>query len=280
MYVLVSPCILEPGLRAEGITTDEDLLFFSLARKRCEKFGIDIVTLPCPETLFLGKDRKPGTFLERLDSDKFHDLLVDLEARVRRILQERGPPLCVIGVNSSPTCGVTSTYYGSTDGSSPKKTGRGVFLAKFPELPVIDVKEFAGYRVYLAAPLFSEAERAFNMKVRDILEDHFFDVYLPQEVGDDTHSRSETEHQKIFRMNRDALDRADLLVAVIDGADADSGTAWEMGYATRRGILVYAIRTDFRMAGHHELVNLMLEQSSVIVRDIRDLPKVLRSPGL
>ena len=55
---------------------------------------------------------------------------------------------------------------------------------------------------------------------------------------------------------------------------------WEMGYATRRGIPVYAIRTDFRMAGYHELVNLMLEQSSVIVRDIRDLPEVLGSPGL
>jgi nucleoside 2-deoxyribosyltransferase len=280
MYVLVSPCILEPGLRAEGITTDEDLLFFSLARKRCEKFGIDIVTLPCPETLFLGKDRKPGTFLERLDSDDFREVLTGLEARVRSILQERGPPLCIIGVNSSPTCGATSTYFGSTDGSPPKKSGRGVFLAKFPELPIIDVKEFARYRVYLAAPLFSEAEKAFNLRVRDILEAHFFDVYLPQEVGDDNHCRSAKEHEEIFRMNREALDQADLLVAVIDGADADSGTAWEMGYATNRRVPVYAIRTDFRMAGHHELVNLMLEQSSVIVRDIRDLPRVLRSPGL
>jgi nucleoside 2-deoxyribosyltransferase/predicted secreted protein len=280
MYVLMSPCILDPRLRAEGITTREDLLFFSLARKRCEKYGIEIVALPCPETLFLGRDRKPGTFLERLDTDDFRTVLIDLEARVRDIMQERGPPLCIIGVNSSPTCGATSTYYGSTDGSPPKRSGRGVFLAKFPELPITDVQEFARYRVYLAAPLFSEAERTFNLKVRDILEDHFFDVYLPQEAGDDTHCRSEEEHQEIFRMNREALDQADLIVAVIDGADADSGTAWEMGYATSRGVPVYAIRTDFRMAGHHELVNLMLEQSSVIVRDIRDLPGALGSPGL
>ena len=207
MYVLMSPCIREPGLRAEGITTDEDLHFFLLARKRCEKFGIDIVMLPCPETLFLGKERKPGTFLERLDSDDFRDLLTVLEGRVREIIIERGHPLCIVGVNSSPTCGATSTYYGSTDGSSPKKPGRGVFLAKFPELPVIDVKKFARYRVYLAAPLFSEAEKAFNIRVRDILEDHFFDVYLPQDVGDDTNCRSASEHEKIFRAHREALDR-------------------------------------------------------------------------
>jgi len=279
MYVLMSPCVLEPGLRAEGITTREDLLCFSRAKERCEKFGIDIVPLPCPETLFLGKDRKPGTFLERLDFNEFRDYLVTLEAQVRDIIRERGLPLGIIGVNSSPTCGATSTYYGSTDGSSPKKAERGVFLAKFPEIPVIDVKHFARYRAYLAAPLFSEAERTFNQKIRDLLRAHFFEVYLPQEAGDDTHCRSATAHREIFRMNREALDRADFLVAVIDGADADSGTAWEMGYATCRGTPVYSIRTDFRMVGQYELVNLMLEQSSVIVRDIRDLPKILGSWG-
>jgi nucleoside 2-deoxyribosyltransferase/predicted secreted protein len=280
MYVLMSPCVLEPGLRAEGITTREDLLCFSLARERCEKFGIDIVPLPCPETLFLGKDRKPGTFLERLDFDEFRDLLARLEAQVRDIIRERGRPLGIIGVNSSPTCGATSTYYGSTDGSSPKKPERGVFLAKFPEIPIIDVKAFARYRAYLAAPLFSEAERSFNIKVRDILEGHFFDVYLPQEAGDDSNCRSVAVHREIFRSNREALERADFLVAVIDGADADSGTAWEMGYATCRGTPVYAIRTDFRMVGRNELVNLMLEQSSVVVKDIRELPKILGSLGL
>jgi nucleoside 2-deoxyribosyltransferase len=279
MYVMMSPCILEPELRAEGITTGMDLFFFEHARKRCEKFGIDIIALPCPETLYLGKNREPGTFLERLDSDAFRELLTDLEARVRKIIVERGPPLCIIGVNSSPTCGVTSTYYGSTDGSNPKKDGRGVFLEKFPELRTTDVKEFARYRIYLAAPLFSEAEKSFNIKVRDLLNDHFFDVYLPQEVGDDTHCRSVSDHKKIFRMHREALDRVDLLVAVIDGADADSGTSWEMGYASHRGIPVYAIRTDFRISGHFELVNLMLEQSSVIVRNIQDLPKFLESSG-
>ena len=36
---------------------------------------------------------------------------------------------------------------------------------------------------------------------------------------------------RIYNFNRRAIRDADILVAIIDGADADSGTAWEMGYA-------------------------------------------------
>jgi nucleoside 2-deoxyribosyltransferase/predicted secreted protein len=278
MYVMMCPCIPDPSLRATGITTQKDLALFRKACERCEKFGIDVVTLPCPETLYLGRNRMPGPYLERLNTDAFERLLEDLAARVRSIVKERGPPLCLIGVNSSPTCGVTSTYYGSVEGESPKKSGRGVFFEKFPELRVIDVAVFARYRVYLAAPLFSEAEKSFNIRVHKILTDHLFDVYLPQEVGDDTHCRAASEHGEIFNKHKEALNSADLIVAVIDGADADSGTSWEMGYACHRDIPVYAIRTDFRIAGHHELVNLMLEQSSVIIRRIEDLPGIIGSP--
>jgi nucleoside 2-deoxyribosyltransferase len=56
-----------------------------------------------------------------------------------------------------------------------------------------------------------------------------------------------------------------MIVAIIDGADADSGTAWEMGYAAGLKKTVIAIRTDFRMAGSHERVNLMLEQAARVV---------------
>ncbi len=278
MYVLMCPCITDPSLRVEGITSEADLDLFSRARARCEHFGLDVVTLPCPETLYLGRDRSPGTFLERLNTPVFSRLLEDLEMEVRDLILARGPPLCIVGVNSSPTCGTTTTHYGSVDGSPSKRPGRGVFLDRFPDIRVIDVTEFALYKVYLAAPLFSEAEKTFNRKISDLLASHSFLVYLPQDVGDDTHCRDGAEHQYIFESHVRALDSTDLLVAVIDGADADSGTSWEMGYAYRRGIPVYAVRTDFRIAGHHELVNLMLEQSSAVARSLSELPVLMNSP--
>ncbi|MEN6611442.1 MAG: nucleoside 2-deoxyribosyltransferase [Methanoregulaceae archaeon] len=265
MYVLACPCILDPSLRARGITRDADRAAFFLALERCRKFGIEAVPLPCPETRYLGKDRKPGTFLERLNTPEFRSLQQDLAEAVRKIIAERGSPLCIIGVDSSPSCGVTATHFGTVGGSSPKRPGRGSFLSLLADIPAIDVKIFARYRIYLAAPLFSEAERTYNRDLGTFLTGHYFEVFLPQDAGDDSSSRTENANRELFEKDLAALRAADLVVAVIDGADADSGTAWEMGYAFSLGKPVIAIRTDFRMAGHHERVNLMLEMSSVVV---------------
>jgi nucleoside 2-deoxyribosyltransferase/predicted secreted protein len=278
MYVLCSPCILHPELRATGITKSSDLALFERAIARCKCFGIEMVPLPCPEKLYLGPDREPGTFLERLNTPAFASLMDTLELQVQDIIKERGQPLCILGVNSSPTCGVTSTYYGSEDEQPPKRTGRGVFLARFPEIQAMDIATFASYRIYLAAPLFSKAERNFNATLSDLLKQHLFEVFLPQEAGDDTDTRANAEQVRIFSKNKDDLDRADIVVAVIDGADADSGTAWEMGYAYAHNKPVIAIRTDFRRVGMHEQVNLMLEVSSKVVSSNIELLESVNSP--
>jgi nucleoside 2-deoxyribosyltransferase/predicted secreted protein len=276
MYVLCSPCILNPALRAQGITRSDDLVLFERCIERCKRFGIEMVPLPCPERLYLGPDRKPGTFLERLDTPEFASLMDKLVLQVENIIVQRGSPLCILGVNSSPTCGVTSTFYGSVDQQPPKRTGRGVFLARFPKIKAMDVIPFSQYRVYLAAPLFSEGERAYNLSIARNLRNNFFDVFLPQEAGDDSHTRDKKEQSRIFSENLKALEKSDIIVAVIDGADADSGTAWEMGYAYAQKKQVFALRTDFRRAGMYEKVNLMLEQSVYLVQNKEELVQKLK----
>jgi nucleoside 2-deoxyribosyltransferase/predicted secreted protein len=280
MYVLCSPCVLNPTLRAEGITKPSDLDLFAKVIERCDSFGIDIVPLPCPESIYLGPDRKPGTFLERLNTPEFIALMDQLERGVNDIICERGPPLCIIGVNSSPTCGVTSTYFGADADGPAKRGGRGVFLSRFPQIPAFDVSVFSRYRVYLAAPLFSAAERSFNASVARTLKEHLFAVHLPQEAGDDSDTRGAREQARLFAANREALEESDFIVAIIDGADADSGTAWEMGYAYARGRPVIALRTDFRRVGHHEHVNLMLEQSAKVVGSVEEVLALMQSPCL
>jgi len=280
MYVLCSPCVLNPSLRAEGITKPSDLEAYRKAKERCKKFNIEMVPLPCPETIYLGPDRKPGTFLERLDTPEFFTLMDSLTKTVDRIIELRGPPLCILGVNSSPTCGITSTYYGAEGDKPSKREGRGVFLARFPHMAAVDAIAFAKYHIYLAAPLFSEAERRYNASIARLLRDNFFEVHLPQEKSDDTALRGESEQDRIFHSNKEALDESDLLIAIIDGSDADSGTAWEMGYTFARGKPVIAIRTDFRRVGKHEQVNLMLEHSAKIVISEDQLITAIRSPDL
>jgi len=278
MYVLCSPCILNPALRAKGITKPSDLVLFERTIERCKKFNIEIIPLPCPETVYLGPDRKPGTFLERLNTQEFAHLLDMMAEEVQEIFELRGLPACIIGVNSSPTCGVTSTYYGSDGTTPPKKAGRGVFFKRFPHIMAMDVATFSQYRVYLAAPLFSEPERDYNLSVAGQLRNNFFEVYLPQEAGDDSDTRNKEEQVRIFSENSNALKNADIIVAIIDGADADSGTSWEMGYAYAHGKRVIALRTDFRRSGRYEKVNLMLEESATVLSSMKYLVEAVKSP--
>ncbi|WFN34131.1 nucleoside 2-deoxyribosyltransferase [Methanogenium sp. S4BF] len=275
MYVLMCPCIAAPSLRAVGITNDADLRAFSQAQERCRAFGIESVMMPCSETVYLGPDHPPGPYEGRLDTPAFLAVMDRSEEAVRGVIRERGAPLCIVGVDSSPVCGVNRWY--RTDDRQP---GRGVFLSRFPEIPALDVIDFARYRVYLAAPLFSEAERAYNRSVAALLREHLFSVHLPQECGDSSAERSAEHTACIFTENLAALSQADLVVAVIDGADADSGTAWEMGYAYAQGIPVIAVRTDFRQAGVSERVNLMLEEAAVVTDTAAHLPRLLASPRL
>ncbi|MDD1714520.1 MAG: nucleoside 2-deoxyribosyltransferase [Methanoregulaceae archaeon] len=276
MYVLVSPCILNPELRARGITRKEDLDWYFRAVERCRRFNIEIIPLPCPEFLFFGPDREPFSDTERFETPEFARLADDLEKGIRDIIAKQGPPLCIIGVDSSPCCGITTHYTGAAGTRPERKEGRGVFLSRFLDIPAREVSDFSCYRIYLAAPLFSSAEKEYNSRLARFLEDHLFDVFLPQEAGDDIPHRDQEAHRRIYARNLEELEEADMVVAVIDGADADSGTAWEMGYACCRGIPVIAIRTDFRMAGPDEHVNLMLEQSAHLVRSTDELLDALK----
>ncbi|MDO5847427.1 MAG: nucleoside 2-deoxyribosyltransferase [Methanocorpusculum sp.] len=269
MYVLVSPCIPHPKLRAEGITREEDLAAFSRCIERCRKFGIDVKELPCPESVMLGTPRLPGPFAGRMDTPECMEQMDNLEKTVRQQI-ETELPVALIGVNSSPTCGATMTYY-----TEEKTKGRGAFLKRFSEIPVVDVYDFAKYRVYLAAPLFSAGERAFNKIIADRLSSLFYSVHLPQELDDDASAREMEREGTIYHKNLEALKDADIVVGIIDGADADSGTAWEMGYASALGKRVIALRTDFRRFSEREDVNLMLESEAEVCHSADELFELL-----
>ncbi len=115
--------------------------------------------------------------------------------------------------------------------------------------------------IYLAGPLFTQAELEFNRKLRDMLLEKGFAVFLPQEDAEDAKKEHERQNQKyIFQRCVEGVDGSDLVVAVLDGVDVDSGTAWEIGYAYAKGKPIIGLRTDFRELSDG-IVNLMLEVS-------------------
>jgi nucleoside 2-deoxyribosyltransferase len=101
-------------------------------------------------------------------------------------------------------------------------------------------------------------------------------VFLPQEDSNNVHDR--TDRQKIiFNKNLKGIEKSDIIVAVLDGADVDSGTAWEIGYAFAKGKPVIGLRTDFRSLGIEGTVNLMIECSVILCTSISELLNHLKS---
>jgi nucleoside 2-deoxyribosyltransferase len=130
--------------------------------------------------------------------------------------------------------------------------------------------------VYLAAPLFSEAELDFNRMLRDQIKNSGFNVFLPQEDSNSVKDRDDRQ-MIIFSKNEAGIEKADMIVAVVDGADVDSGTAWEIGYAYAQGKPILGLRTDFRTLGVEGTVNLMIERSVLLCSSIPELLNRMKS---
>jgi nucleoside 2-deoxyribosyltransferase len=140
--------------------------------------------------------------------------------------------------------------------------------------------------IYLAGPLFSEAERTWaislSKKLTTGLHAH---VFWPGNKITEAEIRTwgRSAPTKIFEKCVEGLEECSeangILVAILDGTSVDDGTAWEVGYFYCREKNkrsdpppIYGIRTDTRMAGETEFskVNAMIEAACrhiVIPRD-------------
>jgi nucleoside 2-deoxyribosyltransferase len=114
------------------------------------------------------------------------------------------------------------------------------------------------YIIYLAGPLFTIAEREFNSQLAESIGKKRNDliVILPQEKAVKFRN-SKNKNKEIFQDCIDSINKADVIVAILEGADADSGTSVELGYAYSKEKAILGIRTDFRISEEKGL-NLML----------------------
>ena len=96
-------------------------------------------------------------------------------------------------------------------------------------------------RIFLNAALWPAAHREFNKRIRAIIEDHGFEVYLPQNAfpSDQTPSAEE-----ILKANATAVKKCDVILSVLDCPGL--GVAFEIGYAMAKNKTMIAFRTDLR----------------------------------
>ena len=113
--------------------------------------------------------------------------------------------------------------------------------------------------IYLAGPLFSVADQVFNIMLSQSLEQRGYEVILPQLFEGDLPS--------IIRQCHEEALSADVLVANMDGDDADSGTAKEVGIrvGANAGPTIL-FRTDFRTDAEKQSgINAMFIEDIVLL---------------
>ena len=126
-------------------------------------------------------------------------------------------------------------------------------------------------RVYLSAPIFSEAKQAWHRAVKSRIEEELplVRVVWPLELLDASELKmwGNCAPHRVMEVCRAALDRCELVVALLDGAQVDDGTAWELGYAYARGIPAIGVCTDFRKACDvpGALVDVMVQASCEVI---------------
>jgi nucleoside 2-deoxyribosyltransferase len=155
-------------------------------------------------------------------------------------------------------------------------------------------------KLYVAGPLgFSEAGRHFHYgALIPLLGACGCEIVDPWKLTDEAriaaaarlpHGAERREAWRalsleIGRNNAEAIIRSDAVLAVLDGADVDSGTAAEIGFAFALKKKILGYRSDFRLAGDNDgsIVNLQVEyfiraSGGTIVTELKAIPAALRA---
>jgi hypothetical protein len=144
-------------------------------------------------------------------------------------------------------------------------------------------------RLYVAGPLFSEAERSWLDMLATRLRAEGFECFVPHEQFSEL---ADVTVEAVYRIDADGLRSADALVAWLDGAMVDDGTACEIGMfaelARREGDRyrgIVAIATDLRLerrrqrgvvgGGMNLFVSGAIESCGKIVHTVDDVVAAL-----
>jgi nucleoside 2-deoxyribosyltransferase len=141
-------------------------------------------------------------------------------------------------------------------------------------------------RIYFAGPLFTPYERSFIDECAAVLRRDCFEVFVPHEH--ELATGADVTAAWIFAKDRPGIEGADAMLAILDGASVDDGTACEIGMfhalmqsdPAKKGIV--GLLTDIRGARGESIgVNLfvqgVIEDAGRIVTSIDEARAVLNA---
>lgn len=114
--------------------------------------------------------------------------------------------------------------------------------------------------LYLAGPIFTRAEQTWLKDLKFAIQESAkernisMEIFWPFEFTPKKENEQLTcdYRDSILEICREGLNRADIMIAILDGPQVDDGTAWEVGYFFCRNsprARIFGLRTDFRNAG-------------------------------
>jgi nucleoside 2-deoxyribosyltransferase len=156
-------------------------------------------------------------------------------------------------------------------------------------------------KLYLASPLgFSPENGAYLKLIKDTLTSQGFEIFDPWEqkqcAGKIEIASRERDYptrvaafaeiaREIGACNEAGIRWADTLLAVLDGAEVDSGTAAEVGFGSALGKTCYGLRTDLRDCGDFiglpinlQILHFIAKSGGKIFRSIAELSLAPQAP--
>lgn len=129
------------------------------------------------------------------------------------------------------------------------------------------------YVFYVAGPLFNAYEQAYQAQLAEALSG-LGNLFLPQ-----VEIPSTADGPEVFERCRRGVERSRIVVANLSGVDADSGTAFEVGYAYALGKPIYGVRSELQFCypDRTPYPNLMLKEAVILLPDIGTLVARLRT---
>jgi len=129
--------------------------------------------------------------------------------------------------------------------------------------------------IYIAGPLFNTHERWYLERIAETLESAGYSTFLPHRDAGLVRLGSFEERLRIFETDIEALKACDLCVALLTGADQDSGTSAELGYMYALGKPCFGI-TDDKRGALNNIIWGICGNGQQIVRSIDDLLPLLQ----
>lgn len=118
--------------------------------------------------------------------------------------------------------------------------------------PIVKMGLHNGVRAYLAAYNSSQASRVWNLALKDTItnDNPYMEVVIPQVVlvGDDQVGTP----REIQAQYEAEIEKADIVLVIIEGIENKAWTGFECGYARARGKYIYGITSDKDNLDHNQ----------------------------